>query len=1278
MADNGAVGGLYVSVGLDAKPALAAANALQMKMLKLSATINDMNKMTDLSRLTKQFDDVAKAADKAAAASAKAAGSVSKSAKTGSGAVVADSSKAKEQQIKIDSEVLAQKLKLNQVFLDRISKLQLTSTLAATQAVELAAQRELAVKARVALMAGKLTEAEYNKKISLITANVNVIEKAANAEIRAQQRVTAAYAQQTTVIGALTGRSQNLLIGLGAFRSGNFFYGAAAVGGYFKSMFDGLKNVKSAAGPATGALEGLAGAAAKGGMPIQAAAGGLVALKVAAIAAAAAVPLVGLALTAVGAKIAAEGLSAAADFEMLRIQYEGLLGSADAARREVDYVLKLGTTSIVPTEQLLDANRLLLAFGVNNEAARNSLLEYISAFSSVTGASLTQVQNLSYAIGQINAAGKANAIDLRQLANAGVSQQSIFENIAKQQNISVEAAKKLSEEGKLYANVILPAILGSSEKLKAAEDKARESARGILLNLKDIAKINLGLAFESLLTSLKPILKWVETFIKAFDFKVVAKAWMQVVGYFKQGFGNITGDAAESSKSIAVTIAKAVNLIGFLAVKAAQAAVAVFNSAMVGINFAWAGIQQIIAGALYAISAVLETAAQIPGPWQATARSVADSSWLMAEESSKGAAIASDAWVNGAGAASSAWGNFFTNTPKFMSIDALSNLGAEGPKGKIPKNPDPVWTLPVPEDLGGGEKASQKIQDYLDRILELLKKASAAGKDLGEALTLPFAAAIKAGGASVKTAAEEAFSSMSIDTIVGKFEDLRSSITDYYAPMVDAEAAGSKALVKKAKAQRNGIISGLREQTSELVRLASDSMRLADQLEKAQETFDKVAEGFAKSRENLTTQFTARQKVVAKQFDDYYTATSATEGKFTKGAITLAQEALDAATRAYEVAQEKLDALREARNSFLQSLTDSVKSFVNNLSNISKEIQTYTRLDDFGSFAMTTSTEANLDSFKKSLQDRLDALKKWRVQVADLMTRGLDSDFLQSLVAAGPEASKDAIAALAGASDAELADFNRIQSDLASEISSLTSSASAQWFDAGIAAQEAFTAPLKSAYEAAQKQVADLTAQKDLALGVLNAWYAEQNELIDAQEAAAKAEFDATAADLNAKITANQTKSSEIATAINGIWSKLPGKAYLGGVNTMISLIEGLKSKEGALKAEADRIATILENTIKKALSINSPSRVMESIGEDTVDGLILGMQKSGALLDTTLDLSAFTTAASTLPVAPAVTQQSTEVRVFIGDKELTDIVDVQIAESNETNTNLVIAGRRY
>lgn len=1265
-----AVGGLYVAVGINAKPAIDQAEILQDRLRKLSKEITAAGTNANLDALVKKMERLAAATERVNQAFPKSV------PKTPTGSQQPTDPVDPKRQVQIDAEVLASRLRLNQDFVQRIVQLEASKNLSIEQQMRLSAAREQAINLQKALQEQRLDEATYNKKMALLRQEVAQVENAARQQLKAQQDAARALQQQTGLGGVFGAGAQELFVGLGAARSGNYFYGLAAFARYFKNVSSSLSSFRAESVSTQSGIDGVGVAAAGAAPRIAALKPVAVGATGAFVALSAAVAAVGVGLAAVGAKIAVEGLKQASNLEMLKIQYEGLLGSAAAAQAEVNSVLTLGTQSIVPTEQLLDANRLLLSFGVTATEQRRQLLEFISAFSSVTGASLTQVQNLSYALGQIVAAGKANSIDLRQLANAGISTTQIFEAIAQQQGISVAEARALNEEGKLYADIIIPAILSRTESLAGAQEKARNSAYGIYVNLKDIAKIKLGEAFSGLLESLKPILKWVEDFVKAFDFRYIATAFGNVVKYFRQGFKSLNVDAGTTSKGIAETIGKAVNVIGYVAVKIAQNVVAVFNTVMVAINFVWAAIQGAVGIILFAVSEITKVAAKVPGPWQESMQSIADSSLAASVAASNGAQIAGKAWQDGATAAMNAWENFYLNWPKFEEV-TIPDL----PPVVEPPPFEPPPFVP-PSDLGGGDKkdpALERAKAFIELAKELIGKAREASKSLAESLTLPFAEAIKAGGAQVKTAAEEAFSSMDINTIVTQFSDLRDAIKDYYAPLENVELSGSKKISQQAKAQRKQIISELRDQAYELVRLASENQRLAQELEKAQTELDAVSERLAKRREQLTTQYNAQKKKINRQFDDYYTATSATEGALVRGALSNANAALDAAKAAYEAAADKLKQLQEARDSFLQGVKDSLRSFVNNIAGVAKEIETYTRLDDIGSFMMTKSSANDLASFRQSLQERLDALKQWRAQVQQLMSRGLNSDFLQSLVQQGPEATKDVVAALAGASDAELADINRVQTELAGEISAMQQAASAQWFDAGIAAQEAFTAPLKAAYDAAANQVRMLEEQKALALGVLEAWYSEQNELIDEEQRKAQEDFERIKGDLDAKMQENQKKADQIAKDINKIWGKLPGQAYRTGVATMDGLLQGLKSKEEELKREARRIADAIRQTIASALQINSPSKVMMEMGENVVDGLILGMESAGAALsDTSIQLGGYVPSQRMLPEAPEINVEAPIVKVFIGDQELRDIVDVQIDDASRTERDLAIAGRRF
>ncbi|WP_025780237.1 phage tail tape measure protein [Brevibacterium sp. VCM10] len=61
---------------------------------------------------------------------------------------------------------------------------------------------------------------------------------------------------------------------------------------------------------------------------------------------------------------------------------------------------------------------------------------------------------------------------------------------------------------------------------------------------------------------------------------------------------------------------------------------------------------------------------------------------------------------------------------------------------------------------------------------------------------------------------------------------------------------------------------------------------------------------------------------------------------------------------------------------------------------------------------------------------------------------------------------------------------------------------------------------------------------------------------------------------------------------------------YSGGVNAAAGLVKGLESQQKAVEKTIEKIAKGMENSLRKALGIHSPSTVMYARGIDTVDGL--------------------------------------------------------------------------
>jgi TP901 family phage tail tape measure protein len=195
----------------------------------------------------------------------------------------------------------------------------------------------------------------------------------------------------------------------------------------------------------------------------------------------------------------------------------------------------------------------------------------------------------------------------------------------------------------------------------------------------------------------------------------------------------------------------------------------------------------------------------------------------------------------------------------------------------------------------------------------------------------------------------------------------------------------------------------------------------------------------------------------------------------------------------------------------------------------------------------------------KNLNDQVNAFTAWQSNIASLASQGIDEGLLEELRTMGPKAGAE-IAALTTLSDAELDQYVslwRTKHNLAA------------------AQAESELAPLKE-QTSLQIQGLRLQARKDLDLYKAD-WI---------------------------------QKMKELRSGVSGQLNPMKSNMRQIGVDSMKGLMEGLKSLEGPLMTQAEKIASSVTSAMKNALKINSPSRVTTDIGEWTGEGLVIGLRK--------------------------------------------------------------------
>jgi hypothetical protein len=886
-------------------------------------------------------------------------------------------------------------------------------------------------------------------------------KRTADAQVRASKRAADAAVRDAKKAGsvskALGAGSQELFVGLGAARSGNMFYGLAAGARYAKNL-----------------------TAALGGASLA-----LTAVTLGAAAAAIAVAAIGAAVVYSIAKIVEFGVTTAASFETLSLQFTGLLGSASRAKSEMDFLLGLGMESIVPTQALMEADRQMLAFGVTTDSTRRSLVKFISDFGTATTASANQIYFMGLALGQVAAQGRANSVDMRQLANAGIATRQIYKIIGKQIGVSAKEVRDGVGDGIVTADRLFAALSTYGARFASTAEAARNSTNGLLSNIADTVSTKLGIAFAGMNKQVGGALKEALAIIQQIDFSRIATSISAAFSAIGTLFGDTTvqgswiidffNNKLPQAINLAawtftdfirvLKIANDVYLLAFDAIKGTVQAI-IWGWATVGLAATevldrvglmsdeegasqrafWQGLQQSSAGSIAetvknAKGQFAELRAEYEQPWYKSLYFVITP---IQAQTNRMNALARD--PNSGGNAS--W------NPSFDAGAALqAQMDAAAAGGNVPG----------PKASGGSSgpsKAQQAALDsakaWVEKYKKVLGDASSARDKFRELTRQPF---------GTPSEIQKGFGSGSVDTIISSYDNLRAAIADFYKPLTDAALVGKKAAAQ-GKADRKAAFDQLKSQASQLIALANDSSRIRDV---------KDASGWDRTLPNLDDWYSKesdRIKTELSNLDQWRSERETAINAMYDGLLNSANKSLDAATAKYEEANGKLSALIDERDSFLKSLTDSMRSFVNDLTLVETELQKYTRLDNAGSFMVETTKSTA--SFKDGLQSRLDALKSWTANIRKLMASGLDSSLIQQFVSAGVSGSADVVSQLAAGDSATITAVNDIQAQLAAETASFSSAASAQWFDAGVAQAEAYVVPLRSAMAAAQAEVARL------------------------------------------------------------------------------------------------------------------------------------------------------------------------------------------------------------
>ncbi len=245
------------------------------------------------------------------------------------------------------------------------------------------------------------------------------------------------------------------------------------------------------------------------------------------------------------------------------------------------------------------------------------------------------------------------------------------------------------------------------------------------------------------------------------------------------------------------------------------------------------------------------------------------------------------------------------------------------------------------------------------------------------------------------------------------------------------------------------------------------------------------------------------------------------------------------------------------------------------------------------------------------LEDRLNAVREFATNIRTLVARGLDPTLVQEFVSAGVAGAGQAAAALAAGSQDEIAAINQVQAGLAAEIAAFGQFGAEQWYNAGIAQQQAIVAPLQIAAEQAQMALDMGNSSRASELAAAQA-HAEQLKVSrQAELAQAKTDYEAQNLALQAQMTATNTKIAEGAAALQAQFTALretlPIQMHQIGYASANMTLRGFKQRYPHIKEQMNTMMTNLANSMKRETTI-TVTTVHRSVFEgSTPPGRALG-----------------------------------------------------------------------
>lgn len=311
-----------------------------------------------------------------------------------------------------------------------------------------------------------------------------------------------------------------------------------------------------------------------------------------------------------------------------------------------------------------------------------------------------------------------------------------------------------------------------------------------------------------------------------------------------------------------------------------------------------------------------------------------------------------------------------------------------------------------------------------------------------------------------------------------------------------------------------------------------------------------------------------------------------------------------------------------------QTLTDAQKTAVDGMKSKWQEYQD-AATNMFGT--LSDKQEMSVGEMQKNLEENQRVISTWAENIANLASRGVDEGLLAKLRDAGPE-SAGYVAAMASASDAELQNLSSIYAKGGESVASAFKTAwdtGAQGIDEKVtsmifSAGDSLTSAIQKAdfkslgemvpkgaaegVKSGSKDVSDaageMASEADEAFASEAGIHSPSRVFHEHGENIARGAEDGVKSGTSDVVSAVKSMAEESASAFDGLENQMQSS----GSNAMAGFANGINENAHLAINAANSVANQVAETINSALDIHSPSRVTRKSGENTTEGLEVGL----------------------------------------------------------------------